>query len=214
MLKEAYKNQAELETSLNLAKSNLQLVQSNNEMLEEALKRDVRSAKDVGWRRTSRREPEHKDRSSEDAARHSDYAYIRAETSPSTAISPPMSGFGAMSLFSGSPTIPPTPSSGHDSGFFKFRFTNGSITRPVTPLSPVVNGHGHLTSPSLPSLPSQLNKELEELTAELERERAAHKAVIKEKADLEAEIESLSQALFEEVRTCLSIACLSITSLL
>jgi hypothetical protein len=44
MSKGANRYQAELDTSLNLAKSNLN---SNNEMLEEALKRDFQSAIDV-----------------------------------------------------------------------------------------------------------------------------------------------------------------------
>jgi hypothetical protein len=37
------------------------------------------------------------------------------------------------------------------------------------------------------------------MAAELEKERAAKKAISEEKAALEAELESLSQALFEEV---------------
>ncbi|TEB19648.1 hypothetical protein FA13DRAFT_343060 [Coprinellus micaceus] len=41
-------------------------------------------------------------------------------------------------------------------------------------------------------------KELEDLGAELEKERKAKKAIADEKAALEAELESLSQALFEE----------------
>jgi hypothetical protein len=44
-------------------------------------------------------------------------------------------------------------------------------------------------------------KELEDLTAELEKERAARKAIAQEKTALEDELESLSQALFEEVRS-------------
>ena len=52
----------------------------------------------------------------------------------------------------------------------------------------------------MPSLPSHV-KELEELTAELAKERAAKKIITDEKAALEAELESLSQALFEEVRS-------------
>ena len=52
----------------------------------------------------------------------------------------------------------------------------------------------------MPSLPSHV-KELEELTAELAKERAAKKTISDEKAALEPELESLSQALFEEVRS-------------
>jgi hypothetical protein len=191
MLQEAYRDQVELETALNLAKSNLQLVQSNNEMLEEALKRETSSSKDLGWRRVSAREAEH--RFSADLARNADQSYeYRRLDANSAIISPQISGRSAMSFF--------TPGVGQDSRFFKFRFSNGLSSM----ASPGANGHAHtlpFTSPSLPTLPSQQpNKDLEELTAELERERAAHKAVLKQKADLEAEIESLSQALFEEVR--------------
>lgn len=58
----------------------------------------------------------------------------------------------------------------------------------------------HLTSPSLPTLvSSSKEKELLELQEQLERERRAHEVAIAEKAALEAELESLSQALFEEV---------------
>lgn len=57
LLSEAYKTQADLEVQLNVAKSNLQLVIANNEMLEDALKRDTSGqSKDVGWRRTSGRD--------------------------------------------------------------------------------------------------------------------------------------------------------------
>ena len=90
-----------------------------------------------------------------------------------------------------------------------------------------VNGAGStthtstLTSPSLPSLvPKKLEadkekdhecerekerqkereKRIEELSKELENEKKARMKASNEKATLEAEIESLSQALFEEVR--------------
>jgi hypothetical protein len=53
----------------------------------------------------------------------------------------------------------------------------------------------------MPSLvPSTYTKEIEDLRAQLERERKAKKSVSAEKDALEAELESLSQALFEEVR--------------
>ena len=81
----------------------------------------------------------------------------------------------------------------------------------------------HLNSPSLPSLLSresdadkerekekerekaleaerEQEKRMEELGKELEKEREAKVKASNEKAALEAEIESLSQALFEEVR--------------
>jgi len=64
-------------------------------------------------------------------------------------------------------------------------------------------GMGHVASASVPNL---LNEEAvksarreEELTKALATERAAKQKVLKEKAQLEEELESLSQALFEEV---------------
>lgn len=136
LLKEAYKTQTELETSLGLAKSNLQLVQMNNEMLEEALRRDGSGkGKDVGWRRWSAREVQ-----------------IRARDRLS-----------------------------------------GESSRPAS------------FTASVPSLPSHLNQELQDLAAQLERERVAHMTVKQEKAALENEVESLSQALFEEASTYLSL---------
>ncbi|KXN81064.1 hypothetical protein AN958_06137 [Leucoagaricus sp. SymC.cos] len=107
LLSEAYKTQADLEVQLNVAKSNLALVIANNEMLEDALKRDnSTSSRDV----------------------------------------------------------------------------------PLQAASPVVS----------PPIPPHFTKELEDLNAELEKERAARKTAEQEKTNLEAELESLSQALFEE----------------
>ena len=51
----------------------------------------------------------------------------------------------------------------------------------------------------MPSLPSVRSKEMDDLTAELEKERIARKTIAEEKSALEDELESLSQALFEEV---------------
>jgi len=174
LLSDAYKSQVELEVQLNVAKSNLQLVISNNEMLEDALKRESSTqSRDVGWRRTSGRDDS---RSVLERSQSVDYAYT-VETP-----SPPVSA-------------------NTDNRFFKFRFNNptappsrpNSSARPGTPSSA-------LSSPSMPSLPSHV-RELEEVTAELAKERAAKKTITDEKAALEAELESLSQALFEEVRS-------------
>lgn len=65
----------------------------------------------------------------------------------------------------------------------------------------------HLTSASLPSLlptPGQ-EKEVEELRKKLEEERKKYELVCGEKKNLEGELESLSQALFEEVSFLCSI---------
>lgn len=159
-----------------MAKSNLQLVIANNEMLEDAL--NSGQSKDVGWRRTSVRDGEPgSQRASLDRSYPADY------TSLSTEMSPPNSG---------------TPPQSSENRFFKFRFSSaGPSTRPGTPTR-VMNAH-HLNSPSMPSLSSLRSKEVDELMAELDKERVARKTIAEEKAALEDELESLSQALFEEV---------------
>ncbi|KIM45668.1 hypothetical protein M413DRAFT_345424 [Hebeloma cylindrosporum] len=189
MLGEAYKTQAELEVQLNVAKSNLQLVIANNEMLEEALKRDTSGqSKDVGWRRPSGRDND--PRASVERSQSLDYSQVSSDPSP-----PPSAST-------------PTSASTQDNRFFQFRFSSSSATtsrpatRPGTPGSSpnpaaLVHPH-HLTSPSMPLLSSARSKELEEITAELEKERIARKSIFDEKKALEEELESLSQALFEE----------------
>ncbi|KAJ8489454.1 hypothetical protein ONZ45_g13571 [Pleurotus djamor] len=180
MLADAYKTQADLETQLNLAKSNLKLVIANNEMLEEALRHGSGNSKDVGWRRRSGR-----DSTPEQGYRHSVDLPIPA--SASTIDSNP--DFPAP----GSSTRPasPAPSQQENSRFFKFRFS-GSSANSTPPMN-------HLTSPSLPTLPTQSQlKEMEDLSAELEKERLKAKKALEDKVSLEAELESLSQALFEE----------------
>ncbi|KAF9482084.1 hypothetical protein BDN70DRAFT_875551 [Pholiota conissans] len=174
MLSEAYKTQADLEVQLNVAKSNLQLVIANNEMLEDALKRDTSGqAKDVGWRRTSGRDTGAEPRASLERSQSVDFP---ADSSP-------------------------PPSAAQDNRFFKFRFSSATPTATASrPPSRPESANGspqahHLTSPSLPSL---RYKELDDLTAELEKERAARKAIADQKKALEEELESLSQALFEE----------------
>ncbi|EAU90994.2 hypothetical protein CC1G_02381 [Coprinopsis cinerea okayama7 len=175
-LSEAYKAQAELEVQLNVAKSNLQLVIMNNEMLEEALKKNNAAARDLGWRRSGR-----------DSV-SSNNGDPRGSLERSQSVDYP----------------PDSPASaGSESRFFKFRFSGNSghsSTRPNSrPGTPNLSGPSNLTSPSMPSLTTVNHaKEIEELTAELEKERAAKKKIVQEKAALEDELESLSQALFEE----------------
>ncbi|KAJ3526887.1 hypothetical protein NMY22_g9989 [Coprinellus aureogranulatus] len=179
MLSEAYKAQAELEVQLNVTKSNLQLVQSNNEMLEEALKRNNAAARDVGWRRGNTPQANIERSQSVDYAFGGDGPH--SPSTPQSAGAPPDNRFFNKFRFSSSSAAPTRPSS-----------------RPGTPSN--ASAVAHLTSPSMPSLTSTSHhaKELEELTAELEKERKAKKAIADEKAALEAELESLSQALFEE----------------
>jgi len=188
MLSDAYKAQAELEIQLNVAKSNLKLVIANNEMLEDALKQTMSTqSKDVGWNRTNRPSSEESN-----GPRTNPERSQSVDLQSSSQVEPMGSPPGG------------TPNTGlQDNRFFKFRFSTPSMTlsRPATPSGQHSNSpnSSHLTSPSLPSLSSVKSKEFEVLTAELEKEKAGRKKIKEEKAALEAELESLSQALFEEV---------------
>ncbi|KAG2135466.1 hypothetical protein DEU56DRAFT_807170 [Suillus clintonianus] len=200
LLKIAYKTQAELETSLSVAKSNLQLMMSNNEMLEEALKRETPcSAKDVGWRRWSAREAQNMQRVSEEEHRRSlDYGPLNESGTPSHPAGAPsiVVNDKEPSPTTPSPATSSTTSQNNQEGrFFRFRFNSGSKPA-IHPNQPLAS---HLTSPSLPTLvASTREKELLELQEQLERERLAHTLAAAEKVAIEAELESLSQALFEE----------------
>ncbi|KAK0431422.1 hypothetical protein EV421DRAFT_1853873 [Armillaria borealis] len=185
LLSEAYKTQADLEVQLNVTKSNLKLVIANNEMLEEALKQG--NANDIGWRRSSSSDHRQKSQS--------------IDIVPENGVMKSVTSSPSLPSLTGPPPPPPPPQQQDTRFFHKFRFTssnNGS--RASSPSSP----NPTFTSPSMPSLPvmasvnASKDKELEELAASLEKERAAHKVIIGEKAALEAELESLSQALFEE----------------
>ncbi|KAF8170833.1 hypothetical protein K438DRAFT_2059669 [Mycena galopus ATCC 62051] len=204
LLSEAYKSKAELEVQLNVAKSNLQLVIANNEMLEEALKSG--GDRDVGWRRAggagSISSAASTSRPASLDASHASHSPNPANTSPT-------------------PNESPTEGS---SRFFKTFFNGSSAattssTLPGTPTQQQPQPHPqHLTSPSLPSLhwassssshhsleEEALSLALQKARADAERERrAADKArahavaAARDKIALEGEIESLSQALFEE----------------
>lgn len=203
-LQEAYKAQADLQTELTLAKSNLQMALANNEMLEDALKRDPGHSKDVGWRRMSAREQNLKVVADADRRRSTDS--LASTESPTLSHSQPSPYPDYSPMVPRSATMPsPAPTS--EGRFFRFRFGNGaaSSSHPSSPRlsaaqSPTLSGT-HLTSASLPSLvpPRDVDKELEDLHHQLEAERKAHKQACEAKTALEAELESLSQALFEEV---------------
>ncbi|KAF7311444.1 Sec2p domain-containing protein [Mycena kentingensis (nom. inval.)] len=182
LLQEAYRSKAELEVQLNVAKSNLQLVIANNEMLEEALKSGSSNGRDVGWRRQS----------GTGAMRQQQH--LEEGHSPNSS---PTDGQGSNSRFfktffssgNASNTRPATPAS-----------------------APATTNGQHLTSPSLPSLHQGHSAEEEALSAalqaarataekakaEAERARAEAEKMRGEKSALEEELESLSQALFEE----------------
>lgn len=163
---------------------------ANNDMLEDALKRSSGS-KDVGWRRSA----------------------AHAEPAPASE-----QHDGSPEIAEGELSPPPTATvssapATQDSRFFRFRFSSGRTT-PQPPGSPPMSASrstpGHLTSASLPSLvplvaPEPNTKELDDAKAELEeartaleRERVALARSLEDKRNLEEELESLSQALFEE----------------
>lgn len=145
-------------------------------MLEDALKRDSGQSKDVGWRRTSAREGDSRNQRVS-LETPPEYTPLSNETSPPNSSTPAFS----------------------DNRFFKFKF-GSSMTPSPRSVTPTQGMNAlHLNSPSMPSLSSIRSKEVEDLTAELEKERTARKTIEKEKSALEDELESLSQALFEEV---------------
>ncbi|KAF9261286.1 hypothetical protein L218DRAFT_1001798 [Marasmius fiardii PR-910] len=221
LLTEALKTQADLEVQLNVAKSNLKLVISNNEMLEEALKASSHNPKDVGWRRGSQTSlPSHTPSPAPSPA-------SPAPSSPESPRNPPPPSTPL------SPSVPPA-----ENRFFKFRFSSSSTNlsnsggtsphphpHPHThghPHSPYTNNHHtHLSSSSMSSLHSSsshhtqiddlesklesLQKQLSSLQSDLSKtqstlsqETALKKSAILAKTQLEEELESLTQSLFEE----------------
>ncbi|KAJ7151759.1 hypothetical protein C8R43DRAFT_924000 [Mycena crocata] len=177
LLSEAYKSKAELEVQLNVAKSNLQLVIANNEMLEEALKSG--GGRDVGWRRASGASQH------SNSNHHPDHRPISLD--PSFAPG-------------GTNTNNDSPTEGQSSRFFK-TFFNGRPGTPTTQTQHQQQQAAHLTSPSLPSLHDEAQRERKQAEGErraADKARAEAAAAARDKAALEAEIEQLSQALFEE----------------
>ncbi|KAA1475086.1 hypothetical protein DENSPDRAFT_407555 [Dentipellis sp. KUC8613] len=211
LLKSTYQTNSDLETSLTLAQSNLKLALANNEMLEDALRRNS-SSKDVGWRRSSRETS----------------SLTHTPPAPSAPAPSPVSrtSLDEEKRSLDSPDVENAASPSQDSRFFRFRFSSGRSTPtqghsppPQTKSilngvrSPVVPSPGvsHLTSASLPSLlPGANTKELDDLKVELEAERSKLEKIVGEKRSLEGELESLSQALFEEVRDLISPTSLSL----
>jgi len=97
----------------------------------------------------------------------------------------------------------PTPTNGFAGGHTHQPSLSASVRNSAFLTSPPYEGVGHVASASVPNL---VNEEVvksarreEELTKALATERAAKQKVLKEKTQLEEELESLSQALFEEV---------------
>ncbi|KAF9447891.1 hypothetical protein P691DRAFT_801649 [Macrolepiota fuliginosa MF-IS2] len=201
LLTEAYKTQADLEVQLNVAKSNLALVISNNEMLEDALRRDNSgSSKEVGWRRRSGKDSDQaQERQSLEEWQHA--ANFSNESLPGSTLNSPQ-----IHSQPAPPVLTNANPSQENSRFFRFRFgSNPSSSRPTSrPTTPSAAPAGsplipqQVTSPTLSAVPPHVTKELEDLGSELQKEKSARKAAEQEKTNLEAELESLSQALFEE----------------
>jgi len=161
------------------------MAQANNEMLEDALKRDTVRARNVGWARqpvtASILDDETRSARSLDAER------LNTPNQPAN-VSPPI-----------------YTSQGQEGRFFnKFRF--GGTTPSSSSVFATPNGvhPSHLSSPSLPSLSSSRDEEIEKLTLELEKQKKERRIALEEKKKVEDELESLSQALFEEVCARLS----------
>jgi len=177
---EHYKAHTELQTELTLCKSNLTMAQANNEMLEDALRRDSARAKNVGW------------------GRQSVIASVLDDDVRSTKsldVERPVTPNQPANV---SPTIHPP--QGQEGRFFKFRF--GNTTPSLSSGFATPNGvhPSHLSSASLPSLSPSKDEEIEKLASELEKHKKECQTALEEKKKVEDELESLSQALFEEVR--------------
>ncbi|KAJ7502634.1 hypothetical protein B0H11DRAFT_645317 [Mycena galericulata] len=216
LLSEAYKSTAELELQLNVAKSNLQLVIANNEMLEEALKSGGGGGRDVGWRRAS----------------GTASGSSRSGSGDAGAGDHPVSLDGSAPVGGGSGNGSPNPNSSSNangsptdgtgnSRFFKTFFNGRPGTPTLTQQQQQQQQHqqaqAHLTSPSLPSLQGgaeeealsaalqaaragaqRARAEAERAKSEAERAKGEAERARRDKAALEGEIEALSQALFEE----------------
>jgi len=211
MLKSSYQTNADLETQLKVAQSNLKLEQANTEMLEEALKSSSLS-KDVGWLRASREAASLSSTSSPPVSAsipsssqpQSQRTNVDESQTQQASLDSPSSDRDT--ILAPSPAPPAIQS---DTRFFRFRFTASGRSTPTSAHSPPGTPRpqrqstvGHLTSASLPSLvgpSSTMASELEDLRGQLSAEKRKSEKIAHEKKELESELESLSQALFEEV---------------
>jgi hypothetical protein len=186
-------------------------------MLEDALKSGSLS-KDVGWRRSSREVGSLQQAVSTPSPPVSATMPASQSQPQRTSVDEGQTQQGALESPNSdrdSPAASPAPVAiQNDSRFFRFRFTGSGRSTPTQPLAhsppstprPIRSPHptvGHLTSASLPSLvaPSQtITNELEDVRGQLLAEKHKSEKIALEKKELESELESLSQALFEEVR--------------
>lgn len=171
-------------------------------MLEDALKQNPGGSGDVGWRRNA---------NSMYISNSPQGEQPPPSRPPSGAY--PKTGEGGFFKFrwsSSTATVSsakaPSPTNGFVGGHSQTPSLSASIRNSaflVGSIRAPYEGMGHVASASAPNL---LDEEVlkgarreEELTKALATERAAKQKVLKEKTQLEEELESLSQALFEEV---------------
>jgi hypothetical protein len=217
LLKASLAAQSELDTALTLAKSNLQVALLNNEMLEDALKQNG-AGRDVGWRRLSAPQryagAEDATRASGDATPSASVSGTSTPSGASPVITSATPGTSPAPSVASASTSPTTAAEGSRFAGFKLPFSgppsrSNSLTR------------SHLTSASLPSITpvpdgdysealkraqeekdaslKVARQEVEEVRGRLEKESEKLRRALGDKRALEEELESLSQALFEEV---------------
>lgn len=196
---------------MTVTRSNLALALSNTEMLEDALKRGTSGRRvDIGWERSS----------ASISYPSPATAPLPATLSTGPASNAPMakSETGFFKFLRNNPvssTLPPIPHHLHreSGGSSGVHTPHSSIDGPSTSTFNPLRNQSHLTSPSMPSLHATnggatgLSRREEELAQALQRERASTVKVLEEKRKLEEELESLSQALFEEVTTWSPFLC-------
>ncbi|KIJ36848.1 hypothetical protein M422DRAFT_260712 [Sphaerobolus stellatus SS14] len=193
LLTQAYKNQTDLETALTLTRSNLQL----------ALKRTEENGKDVGWRRWSEREDLRRSNSLKDH-----HPTRSLDTTPPSSTPPSTSSrffnftpsfrSSSASPSNTSPTTSTTPNAASSADSPAVFNPTPALLPPFTAGPSTASGSGTASPPPPPPPPPGPTQKEKELTAEVEKLRTKADELAAAKEQLEDELESLSQALFEE----------------
>ncbi|KAG8778992.1 hypothetical protein FRC16_003547 [Serendipita sp. 398] len=197
LLRNALKAQTDLENTLTVTRSNLALALSNNEMLEEALKRDASGRRvDVGWNRST------------GTPSPMSGTPMHYQHSPQPPLQKGETGFFKF-LRGNNSVSSPRHMQSDSTGSARLHTPNSSIDGAAPPSSAFSRAQSGLMSPSMPSLhvtsPTASNaRREEELAHALQKERASTSKALMEKQKLEEELESLSQALFEEANRMVS----------
>jgi hypothetical protein len=184
MLKSAYAKQTELETNLTLTKSNLKMAQANTELLEDMLRRNQARRSLVESQSGGPGMPLH-----EDTRRYTHDGLVPPDV-----------------MLNASPVTPVSAASRKEEGGFFASWGRSRGNSPPATATAHIKGLSHIASASMPSLVPEgaaaaaaAAKQIEDLKAELDAEKTKLKKASDDKTALEAELESLSQALFEEV---------------